>query len=76
MDERKLEDMSIKGQALTSWPLYTELFETDKIINIPVTKHHSLAKISMSMKNWMGVMGGARRQIYQKLDESLAVLSW
>jgi uncharacterized protein (DUF362 family) len=29
----------------------------------------------MSMKNWMGVMGGSRRQIHQKLDESLVDLS-
>src|SRR5450756_889004 len=27
------------------------------------------------MKNWMGVMGGSRRQIHQKLDESLVDLS-
>ena len=75
MDERKFKDISIKGQALTSWPLYAELFEADKIINIPIAKHPSLARITMSMKNWMGVMGGSRRQIHQKLDESLADLA-
>jgi uncharacterized protein (DUF362 family) len=74
-DDRKFKDMEINGTALKSWPLYTELFEADKVINIPIAKHHGLAKLTMSMKNWMGVMGGQRRQIHQKLDECLADLS-
>jgi len=75
MDNRKFRDISIKGQALTSWPLYTEIFEADKLINIPIAKHHGLAKITMAMKNWMGVMGGSRNTIHQRLDESLADLA-
>lgn len=75
VDDRKFKDMDINGQALKSWPLYTDIFEADKIINIPIAKHHSLAKLTMSMKNWMGVMGGSRRQIHQKLDESLVDLA-
>jgi uncharacterized protein (DUF362 family) len=75
VDDRKFKDMDIQGMALKSWPLYTELFEADKVINIPIAKHHGSAKLTMSMKNWMGVMGGQRRQIHQKLDESLVDLS-
>ncbi len=75
MDDRKFKDMDIKGEALKSWPLYTEIFEADKVINIPIAKHHGLAKLTMSMKNWMGIMGGQRRQIHQKLDASLVDIS-
>ena len=75
VDDRKFKDMAINGQALKSWPLYTDIFDADKVINIPIAKHHGLAKLTMSMKNWMGVMGGSRRQIHQKLDESLVDLS-
>ena len=75
MDERKFKDMDIKGVALKSWPLYSDIFDADKVISIPIAKHHGLAKLTMSMKNWMGVMGGSRRQIHQKLDESLVDLS-
>jgi uncharacterized protein (DUF362 family) len=75
MDERKFKDVDIKGVALKSWPLYSDIFEADKVINVPIAKHHGLAKLTMSMKNWMGVMGGSRRQIHQKLDESLVDLS-
>lgn len=75
VDERKFKDVAINGEALKSWPLYSEVFDADKVINIPIAKHHGLAKLTMSMKNWMGVMGGSRRQIHQKLDESLVDLS-
>ncbi|HUJ18817.1 MAG TPA: DUF362 domain-containing protein [Nitrospirota bacterium] len=75
MDDRKFKDMAINGEALKSWPLYTDVFEADKVINVPIAKHHGLAKLTLSMKNWMGVMGGSRRQIHQRLDESLADLS-
>ncbi|MEW6409099.1 MAG: DUF362 domain-containing protein [Nitrospirota bacterium] len=71
IDDRKFSEIKINGQALKSWPLYTEILEADKVINIPVAKHHSLAKLTMAMKNWMGIMGGFRRQIHQRLDESL-----
>ncbi len=42
---------------------------------MPIAKHHGLAKLTMAMKNWMGVMGGQRGRIHQKLGESLADLS-
>jgi uncharacterized protein (DUF362 family) len=72
IDDRRFTDVSIKGQVLTSWPLYIDVLEADKIINIPVAKHHGLAKLTMSMKNWMGVMGGQRGRIHQKIGECLA----
>lgn len=75
VDERKFKDMNIGGEALTSWPLYTEVFEADKVINCPIAKHHSLAKLTLGMKNLMGVMGGSRRVIHQKLDQSLVDLT-
>jgi uncharacterized protein (DUF362 family) len=75
VDERKFRKMKINGEVMKEWPLYTEVFEADKVINVPIAKHHGLAELTMSMKNWMGVMGGARNQIHQKLDRSLVDLS-
>lgn len=74
-DERKFKDVRIKGMALDKWPLYTELLEADSIINIPIAKTHGLADLTMAMKNWMGVMGGRRGRIHQRLDESLVDLA-
>ncbi len=75
VDHRRFKEMTINGEAIKTWPLYTEVFEADRVINIPIAKHHSLAKLTMAMKNWMGIMGGSRRQIHQRLDESLADLA-
>jgi uncharacterized protein (DUF362 family) len=75
IDERKFRDIKINGKALKTWPIYGEILDADKVINVPVAKHHRLTKLTMSMKNWMGVMGGRRSQIHQNIDQSLVDLS-
>ena len=75
VDERKFKDMAIKGQLLKSWPLYTEIIEADKVINVPIAKVHGIATLTLGMKNWMGIMGGSRGRIHQRIDESLVDLA-
>jgi uncharacterized protein (DUF362 family) len=76
IDDRLFKDVAIPGgMAITSWPLYTEILEADKVINVPIAKHHSLAGLTLSFKNWMGVMGGSRGRIHQNVNESLLDLS-
>ena len=76
VDERKFRDVKIPGGvAIQSWPLYIELLEADKIINAPIAKHHGLAKLTLSHKNWMGMMGGDRGKIHQQIDQALVDLS-
>jgi uncharacterized protein (DUF362 family) len=45
------------------------------VINIPVARHHSIAKLTLSMKNWMGIMGGTQNGIHQWPDESIVDIS-
>ena len=71
IDERKFKDTALRGQLLKSWPLYTEILEADKVINVPIAKVHGIATLTLGMKNWMGIMGGWRGRIHQRLDESL-----
>lgn len=75
IDERKFKKVAIDGLVLKDWPLYTEILEADKIINVPIAKTHGLATLTLGMKNWMGVMGGWRSRIHQSLDESLVDVS-
>ncbi len=75
IDDRKFKDMRINGQTLKSWPLYTEVFEADKVINVPIAKTHGLSKLTLGMKNWMGVMGSSRGRIHQRVDESIVDLA-
>ena len=49
--------------------------DADKVINVPVAKHHNLAKFTARMKNWYGVLGGRRNRLHQNIDVSIADLA-
>jgi uncharacterized protein (DUF362 family) len=51
------------------------VLEADKIINIPIAKHHGLSGVTLSMKNLMGLIGGARNRLHQKMSESIVDLA-
>lgn len=59
------------GKSLDEWEIYEDYLEADKVINVPVAKHHGLSKVSLGMKNLMGVMGGSRGKIHWNFDEKL-----
>lgn len=75
MDSRKYRDVRLNGTVLKSWPLYNDIFEADKIINVPIAKHHSLCRLTLGAKNWLGATGGARNQFHQSLDKSVVDLA-
>ena len=75
MDPGKFKEMKIAGEALKSWPIYTEALEADKLINVPIAKQHGLSKLTMGLKNWMGAIGGRRSLIHQQIDAALADLA-
>ncbi|MBI5419440.1 MAG: DUF362 domain-containing protein [Deltaproteobacteria bacterium] len=75
VEERKFRRTSIPGAlAMKEWDLYRDALEADKIINLPVAKHHSLATVTLGLKNMMGVMGGNRGQMHFNLSECLVDL--
>jgi uncharacterized protein (DUF362 family) len=57
--------------AIKEWDLYRDALDADKIVNLPIAKHHSLAGITLGLKNMMGIMGGNRGQIHFRLSECL-----
>ena len=71
VDTRKFKDVKLQGMALKSWPLYSEVLDADKFINVPIAKTHGLAGLTLSLKNLMGIMGGSRGRIHQNIDECL-----
>jgi uncharacterized protein (DUF362 family) len=76
VEDRKFRRTSIpEALVLSEWDLYRDALEADKIINVPVAKHHSLANVTLGMKNMMGVMGGNRGQIHFRLSECLVDLN-
>ncbi|TET21644.1 MAG: DUF362 domain-containing protein [Candidatus Aminicenantes bacterium] len=67
-NDHRLKKMALKGEWLKEWEVYTDFVEADKIINVPIAKTHSLSRLTMGMKNWLGALGGKRNQLHQKLD--------
>jgi uncharacterized protein (DUF362 family) len=64
-----------QGEALKEWYMYKPAIEADVLINVPIAKHHGLSKLTLGMKNLMGIMGGDRGKIHWKIDDNLADLA-
>jgi uncharacterized protein (DUF362 family) len=73
--EHRFRMMRLNGDVLDEWPVYTPLVQADKVINVPVAKHHNLAKYTGAMKNWYGSLGGRRNRLHQNIDVSVADLA-
>lgn len=65
----------LKGRVLKVWPVSRFYHEADKVINMPVVKHHSLSQCTVAMKNWYGVLGGRRNRLHQEINASIADLA-
>lgn len=63
------------GSEMEDWPIYLDAVECDCFINVPVAKHHSLSRLTLSMKNLMGVCGGTRGMIHWNMDKKLPELT-
>jgi uncharacterized protein (DUF362 family) len=59
---------------IQSWPVYSDVLTADVIINVPIAKHHSLARLTMGMKNLMGVVRD-RNEMHLNLGQRIADLS-
>lgn len=73
--EHRFRELRMKGEVLDQWPVYTPLVNADKVINVPVAKHHNLSKFTAAMKNWYGLLGGRRNRLHQNIDVSIADLA-
>ena len=75
MDERKFRKTALKGKVLANWDMYADALGVNKLINVPIIKHHGLCKATLGMKNLMGVTGGDRSRFHQDLDNTVADLA-
>lgn len=76
VDERKFVPVNLQGsKTISSWQFYQPALEADCYINVPVAKHHGLARLTLGLKNTMGVLGGDRGKIHQELAPTLAAIN-
>lgn len=74
-EQRFFTRVDLGGEILGTWPVLRQFLETDKLINMPVVKHHNLCLATIGMKNWYGVLGGPRNRLHQMIDTSITDLS-
>jgi uncharacterized protein (DUF362 family) len=59
---------------IKSWQVYQDILQADAVINVPIAKHHGSARLTLAMKNLMGVITN-RNSIHIALDQRIADLS-
>ena len=57
-----------EGKELKSWEFYRDAIKADVVINVPIAKHHSLSRVTLALKNMMGILGGNRGKIHNHFD--------
>ncbi|MBN2402337.1 MAG: DUF362 domain-containing protein [Spirochaetes bacterium] len=72
IDERKFINVKVPN-ALNSeiLSIYKPILDADFVINMPIAKHHSSSRLTISMKNLLGVIGGNRGSLHWNLHENI-----
>jgi len=63
-----------RGVDLKRWELYTDALQADVLIDVPIAKHHNLARLTLGMKNLMGLIRN-RPAMHSNLGQRLADLA-
>jgi len=75
MAQMKYRDTPIpEGRDITSWLVYRDVLEADVLIDVPIAKHHSLARLTLGMKNLMGTIL-SRNRFHRNLGQRIADLT-
>lgn len=74
-DADMFQEVELGGVVLKNWPVFSPFLEADKILNLPIAKHHNLTGCTLGMKNWYGILGGQRNRLHQQIHQSLADLA-
>jgi len=72
-DDDFVED-DLNGKFASACPVLKYVFEVDRLINMPIAKHHTLALGSAGMKNFFGAIGGRRDRLHSKIDQAIVDL--
>lgn len=72
IEPERFKKVALNGQFIKEWELYDEALSANVFINVPIAKHHGLSRLTLGLKNVMGVMGGNRGYLHRNLDTAMA----
>lgn len=77
VDEASSRRLNIpNGVAVTSAEVYADVLDADVIVNVPVAKDHGLARLTLGMKNLMGLLTENRGRWHNRLGHKLVDLAY
>lgn len=65
------------GRDITEWEIYQDALKADVLINVPIAKHHSLARLTLGTKNLLGLVSspsGIHRNLGQRLADLASLI--
>ena len=75
MSNMKFREIAIPdGRDIKKWSVYMDALDADVLINVPIAKHHSLGRLTLGMKNLMGLIKD-RSQFHFNLGQRVADLT-
>jgi uncharacterized protein (DUF362 family) len=77
-DESRFVPVDIaNAKSIKKFEFYQDALESDCdcYINVPIAKHHRLTKLTLGLKNIMGILGGNRGEIHKDIGRRLADLN-
>jgi len=74
LDRNRVREVAIGGERFKRMLLFPEFLEADLLINVPIVKDHVLARATLCMKNYMGLME-KRGNFHQAIPECLVDLT-
>jgi uncharacterized protein (DUF362 family) len=60
------------GRDITEWEVYQDALKADVLIDVPIAKHHSLARLTLGAKNLLGLVSkpsGIHRNLGQRVAD-------
>lgn len=62
-----------QGRDITAWEVYQDILSADVLIDVPIAKHHSLARLTLGGKNLLGTVEKPN-QLHRNLGQRIADL--
>lgn len=78
MNPNKFRSTAIpEGASIKEWPIYQDVLNCDLLIDVPIAKHHSSARVTVGCKNLLGVIqnrGGIHADMTQRIPDLVSVV--
>ena len=66
-----------EGRDISEWDIYQDALKADVLINVPIAKHHSLARLTLGSMNLLGLVSqpnGIHRNLGQRVADLASLL--